>query len=257
MIHDSLLTMLPGINRAREYYLYDRNGTRYLDFYQNRGRALLGHRPDGVSALLKSEISKGVYSELPSREEEWAARELKRFFGGYVSIFRNIESAMLKCTGGKVPKDLLTDPGNPGAEAVLWRPFFGTGTETARYVFPVLPFPGAWFPQPVISADSPPPPGDAVSPIQLRLIIKILDLLKNALDREKELSVWWKRFDAPCWKRRGPYLIYRGKNEYKKMFSCFLENGILLNPREEASIIPGKCSEGDLDKFGRLCVETD
>lgn len=245
--------MLPGINRAREYYLYDRNGARFLDFYQNGGRAILGHRPEGLSSLFKSEISKGVYGEYPSREEERARRALQCFFGGNVSIYRNIESAMLKCSGGIAPKDLLMDPDSSDGEAVLWRPFTGTGTETARFVFPVLPFPGAWFPQPVVSPGSPPPPGDRISPILLRLIIKILHLLQKALEKEQELSEWWKRFEAPCWKRQGPYLIYRGKNEYKKVFSCFLENGILLNPRgEEASIIPGVCSDGAVDTFRRL-----
>ncbi len=59
----------PGryLRRAREWYLYDQQGDRYLDFWQGRGAAFLGHRPPGLARTVKEEIDRGLWSPAPTR----------------------------------------------------------------------------------------------------------------------------------------------------------------------------------------------
>ena len=66
MSSEQRLALLPPIRRAREFYLYDYRGRRYLDFWQNGGRAILGHRPNRLNTRLKNALSSGLLAELPS-----------------------------------------------------------------------------------------------------------------------------------------------------------------------------------------------
>ena len=48
---------IPPVRRARDYHIYDESGRRYLDFYQDGGRAVLGHRPPNVAKTLKNVLA--------------------------------------------------------------------------------------------------------------------------------------------------------------------------------------------------------
>lgn len=52
---------VPLIRRARGYFLYTPDGRRFLDFYQDNGRAVLGHRSSGMQQVIKSTVSKGCW----------------------------------------------------------------------------------------------------------------------------------------------------------------------------------------------------
>ncbi len=73
--------LLPPIRRARGFYLYDYDGNRYLDCWQNGGRALLGHSPRGLSTRLKNVLSTGLLAELPSVHGRRLERALLRLLG--------------------------------------------------------------------------------------------------------------------------------------------------------------------------------
>ena len=68
---NSRINRLPVIGRARGSRLYALDGTRWLDCWADGGRALMGHRPKGVSLRLKNEIDRGLYAPYPSL---WALR---------------------------------------------------------------------------------------------------------------------------------------------------------------------------------------
>ncbi len=62
-----LLDRLPEINRARGYRLYSSGGRRIVDFYQDGGNAVLGHRLSGISLSMKQVIDKGVFFSCRTR----------------------------------------------------------------------------------------------------------------------------------------------------------------------------------------------
>lgn len=55
----------PFILRAKEYYLYDEKGKRYLDLYVGGGRYALGHRLPHRLQMIKNILSKGLFSHYP------------------------------------------------------------------------------------------------------------------------------------------------------------------------------------------------
>ncbi len=63
----------PGriVRRARERYLYDQTGERYLDVWLADGTAFLGHRPRGYGRLVKEETDRGLWGPFPT---QWQAR---------------------------------------------------------------------------------------------------------------------------------------------------------------------------------------
>ena len=75
--------LLPIIRRAREFHLYDDAGRRYLDLYQDGGRAILGHRPAGLTTRMKNELSRGLMVQAPSHAEPRFLRRLLRRHPGY------------------------------------------------------------------------------------------------------------------------------------------------------------------------------
>gem|GEM_PF-134293 len=86
MTADERLALLPPIRRAREFYLYDHRGRRYLDLAQNGGRAILGHRPNRLSTRLKNVLSSGLLAELPSVYGPRLERAVARLIGGPCSV---------------------------------------------------------------------------------------------------------------------------------------------------------------------------
>ncbi len=62
-----LLKGIPRIRRARGFRLYDVEGRRYLDL--SRDGALLGHRAAGVLSVMKSVLSQGLSTALPTAWE--------------------------------------------------------------------------------------------------------------------------------------------------------------------------------------------
>lgn len=248
---------IPLIKRAKDYRLYDGQGTRYLDFFQNNGRALLGHRPGKLSMELKNVLSKGIMFEAPSvyyRRLINAMRKLLpsyphvRVYEHYLRTEEAVKELGLIRRNEEVPDPLLTEEG--GLTICLWRPFLDDNFPFPSVVVPVLPFPGRFAPSLLCFADDPGekvPESDLCSPLLLagltRIVYDLLSFMQDC-DREK-----WNKFDLVIWKRCGPYLIPRceKEKEYDEMFSTFLENGILLSPRfPGASIIPGECTEGEI-----------
>jgi hypothetical protein len=77
---------MPRIRRARGYRLYGLDGRRYLDLYQDGGRAILGHRGGRAVTAMKNALSEGLHSCLPSVHEARLLKALGRAFPAYRSF---------------------------------------------------------------------------------------------------------------------------------------------------------------------------
>jgi hypothetical protein len=262
-----LLHAIPPIKRARAYYLYDFKGRRYLDLYQQNGRALLGHRPPGLTRVLKQVISKGLITDLPCVYGKRMEKLLKKLLPQYKSfrvatcLHGALELAALylkkKITMAMI-RDPLTHAQTDGKPAIAyWRPFY-TGSQRADVVVPLIPL--AVSSAPVIicfkrklPADF--PPSEIISPLLLAGLVRSgYDLLQYGTGE------WYTDEllkHASGWKQQGIYITAEFKQElYGKVFQTFLEQGFVLSPYYPGpNILPGELSEGELKKMLKLCHE--
>lgn len=262
-----ILPELPTIVRARGFRLYDRYGNRYIDFFQNGGRAILGHRPPNLSTTVKNVLSKGLTAEYPSIYELRLIKSLHKLLPQYpgVRIYENRDSlinilrnAGILPEGTELPDCLpLKGERNTSTEAVLWRPFLESeGIVFPGVVVPLLPFPGKFVPA-VLCFKDPKlekllPPSALCSPLLLAGLTRIVyDLMKEIAERD---IGEWGTFVVDGWERKGPYLLPVHKNggEYGELYNELLEAGIVVNPHFPGpSIIPGEYSQGEVKKLFR------
>src|SRR6056297_2680366 len=88
---------IPVIRRARGYRLYDTHGNRYIDFYQNAGAAMNGHRPDGALRIFKATAAKGLWAEYPTVWKGRLERQFRQLFPFVERVFPfpNLEVALI------------------------------------------------------------------------------------------------------------------------------------------------------------------
>ncbi len=258
---------MPAVVRARGYYLYDQQGRRYIDFFQNHGRAILGHRPEGVQRALKSTISRGLVAEYPSiyqgRLEKILTRLLPDFPHVRVYPQHGTVSQFLQSEFGT---DAVADPasgtGNADCRVSYWRPFLGDGGAETVLLFPILPFPGSFIPEIVCTSDEDLarklPPMTPSSPLLLDLLIKSAGALLNVYGSEEAVAARMTQnplqgcFGEP----RGPYLL-TGLTEakYREFYSESLAVGVVLPPGPEIPMIfPAEYSDGDVAEFRKVAA---
>jgi len=243
----SLLREMPQIRRAREYHLYDTAGRRYLDLYQNNGRAVLGHRPSGMSVRLKNTLSRGVFAEYPSSEEGKLLKAAAALIGEAFPVIRYYRTMERALTAAGFPGRNPADParGETG-ELSLWRPFLPLSGEV-RFALPVLPLPGMECGVILCAAAGDLPDGDIPSPVTAAALTRCLWGLKALTDREPaEEPAGLPAFSG--WERRGPYLVWTGPaEEYPAFFRAGLTAGVLIPPSPEMpAVLPPELTSGDL-----------
>ena len=254
----ALLRKVPVIRRAREYHLYDNTGHRYLDLYLNGGRAILGHRPEGFSLILKNTLARGVYGEYPSHEEGKmlkAARALWEDNYPRICYYRKSRDILNWLKDQKLIRDdsEISDPArNDGGTVSLWRPWIDPDRQT-RIILPVLPFPGMECGLLVCASSSVEetlPPGDLPSPVTAAGLARCLWSMKSLLDRtgcapaDKQAGL--PGFSG--WTRRGNYLLWKGDvGSYEALFDKSLAGGVVLPPDPLCpAVIPPVLTSGDL-----------
>ena len=252
----TLLKELPVIRRARGFHLYDNTGRRFLDLYQNGGRAILGHRPEKLSLELKNTLSRGVYAEYPSHEENKLLKAARAVWGGtfeQIGYYRNPMTLMswFRQNGICREPEEISDPAVAASSKVsLWRPWL-TLEDNVGYVLPVLPLPGMDSGIILCSRESLPlPGGDSPSPVTAAGLSRCLWNLKSRLDRPDYFSGITAEA-LPVfhgWVRKGPYLMYIGDKEaYAELFRRSLKEGILIPPDPVLpAILPWELTTGDL-----------
>ncbi len=232
----------PAVRRARGYFLYSTDGRRFLDFYQDKGRALLGHRPEGIQGIIKSTVSKGLISPYPSVYRQKAVRALTelfpravsiRLYGSKLELYGALASAFNKSIGEISPADPVF--GDKG-EISLWRPFLDHDLNGVSVLLPVIPCPEGFAPHAAVVLNREISLGgeSCSSPLALNCFAKtIYRLIRTAVPPEERLRM----FDRGPWDRRGIYLLFNiAGQKYADFSNAALNAGVLLPPD---SRIPG------------------
>lgn len=254
---------VPLIRRARGYFLYTPDGRRFLDFYQDNGRAVLGHRSSGMQRVIKSTVSKGLLAPYPSVYSGKAESMIKKLFpeASLIRIYRNGErmrNALADSLNRSVDIADIKDPlQDSESDIKLWRPFLDNQKGKASFIIPVFPFPGDFAPQVVVAFNKNTAlhKSDSVSPFLLDSLVKAVSGLIHALSisPEQDLSV----FDSTLWERKGRYLISNlDTDRYREFYERALDAGVFLPPSSELpGIIPLEYESGQIKKFLTLMKE--
>ncbi len=256
---------MPIVVRARSFNLYDRYGQRYLDFFQNHGRAILGHRPEMLLRSLKGTASRGLISEYPSVFEGRLEKLLARLFPDYAVFRLYAESHMVRQVAKQVSSDPIYDPASsPPTDhhpVSFWRPYLEVGGADSELLFPILPFPGSFIPQVVCIKDQSLadelPPSDPVSPLLLDLLIKTTAALMQSLESEEAVA---KRMNNPLsglFETRGPYgITHLSSTRYREFAQEALGLKVVLPPSADIPFItPGEYSKGDIALLLKLAEQ--
>jgi len=114
-----------NVRRARGYYLYTDKKKRILDMYLSGGRAILGHRPKGVLARYKRELSKALFGVFPTKAAFELKKALRLMFPDYNSIVCATKEKAVSIVG----------------DVPIYRPFLQKNWSD---VFLFLPYPSLW-----------------------------------------------------------------------------------------------------------------
>jgi hypothetical protein len=275
-----LLEGIPRIRRARGFRLYDMEGRRYLDLY--RDGALLGHRAAGVLTSMKSILSQGLTTALPTVWEGRLVSTIRSMLpGGGVRLYASPENALDaagRILGAALSWEDVHDPAaaaEPGTppRAALWRPFLPS-VAGAGVLLLQLPFTVCGAPMPVRFPDtSDAPPSDLLPGFILAGAARGLAALQSPAAaqlrgssrkggiRRRDGGIFEPDPPAPSgvralecaidqargWKRRGPYVIATfPEGDYPRVHAEFLSAGVLLFPGYPGpSVLPGECSPGE------------
>lgn len=270
-----MMENFPRIARARGYRLYGENGSRYIDFYQDGGRALLGHRPEGWVRAVKSTAARGLLAPYPGRFSGRARKAALSFFpwASDALVYPDLSAFSARY---RTADPLVSPERELQREEVipLWRPFGldETGEKAlregrwGRWCVPLLPIPGGLGPVIVLEVtgesarsgegvqlgESARPEEVPVSPLAEDLAVKALSGLQSYLDTaEKEMwsREMWSKFELRGITRQGPYFILEGagEREYGALFRQMRDCGILLPPAVNIpAIIPAEFDEGEV-----------
>lgn len=241
----------PYFRRAREYHLYDDKGNRYLDLWQNDGRAIMGHRPGKFSQYFKNSISRGMWADYPNPKQKSLANLLKKLFPDYeqVRIFRNRERAITHL-GIETPLDPLN---NVKSTALDWRPCMPQHP-TAEMLFLRLPLAGMLETQIVLSTAEM-PQGDNISPIIAEGLIRLFHDFSNWQNTNPQ---WRKLKETSAGTQNGPYFSWATPTlNYDNFWQQSLKKGILLPPESKYPLmIPQEMSDYEYKIICTILEET-
>jgi hypothetical protein len=240
-------------------------GKRYLDLF--RDGALLGHRAAGTLTVMKSALSQGLASGLPSAWEARLVSALSRQFPSHSSVrlFSSADRALeaaARWLGTTVGRQAVHDPALAPTPAdappvAFWRPFLPV-TPGARVLLPVLPFSVCGAPAPVCFAGELPPGFPRSDALPGFILAGALHALAATVDPRPPASLG----DCPLlacpaaeraidgasgWARTGPYVrAVMPAADYPRVHAEFLRSGVLLSPGHPGpSVLPGECSPGE------------
>lgn len=277
---------IPPIRRARGYRLYTEGGVRYLDLWQQDGRAICGHAPARVRRAFENTLARGQGGVLPGRWRVRLERALTVMTGapGPWTLFASAEAAhmALDRVYGRAgwaladPVDERRESGVSGVEVVaLFRPLLSTPesnrADPLLVQVPVMVGSGVyalWRPDaadpqsPVVSAlpGMGQPPAEPVLAAATRAAYDVIEQLPGLRSEERACARVLAAFDrSRSWRRRGLYLrSLLGTDDYRRLFTRFLEANVVLSPEAGGvSIVPRVMSDGEQALVIRLIGETE
>ena len=265
------LRLLPPIRRARFWRLYAEDGKRFLDFWMDGARSILGAKGTGLGTTAKAAIDTGLTRPFPSIREGRLERALLKKYPAYaaVRLFRD-EGRAVATAAAFLP---------PGEDLATLMPFAehyaaAVGAAAAvtadlampRVAMPRLPCPVTFAPAALLFRDAQAAlavPGDLVPPLALACAHRALtEFDRFAVDYAES---FWRKADrrlGPCFERHGPYLRLRphlaapgDTAGYGRLFAAALGAGVLLSPDpDQPSILPGDFDDGELAKLAKALV---
>ncbi len=258
---------MPLVVRAREYHLYDRDGVRYLDFFQNHGRAILGHRPDGMLRAIKGTASRGLLAEYPTVHRGRLEKIVERLLPTYraVRLYDNrrhaVEALQQVFGSGDAPL-VIADPAvadiEAGQSVAFWRPFLADVEVTAEVLIPILPFPGNFVCEIVCVRDAALadelPPSDAISPLVLDLMVKTVGSLLSMGSEQKKRFFRETALHPMMARSCGPYCM-SGLDEaaYREFHAAALAANVVLPPGSGIPmILPPYWTDGEIAAFAQV-----
>jgi len=269
-MYDFLEKSFPLIKRIRGYRLYTNNSEKYLDFYQEGGKSILGSKPRGFSLALKNEIEKSTFYNYPSGLDYFkkimkGISKLTEGSSVNISYFKTEEdlSRYVSEKEGKkysLNKNIIYKPDFSGknnlpvSEGVIysWFPFCSSSLKyylnNFTYVLPVFPFPGDIAPIILLSSTVNIENNYIPSPVVLSGLNNIIYNLIRFL--KEDPYIHWREYTSmlnKIWKAEGPYLIpVYNKGVHDLIFKNFLKNKILIQPCfGQMSVLPAEISEGE------------
>ena len=217
----------PGriVRRAREWYLYDQAGHRYLDFWQADGSAFLGHRPRGLSKTVAAELDRGLWGPVPTAWPGRLERALER-------LARSAEVSSLTVVNGL--------PAAARAGGDRWLPLGPP---------PGVSAPGLVVPVPGVSFGS----TSLIQAAYARAALLLADYLETG-EAQDRLHTAETIPVPPGWQRHGCWLIPAtqpgGWGAFRREAA---ERGILLGPDATTPlVVPGVLSRGELTTWKGL-----
>lgn len=236
---------LPFILRAKEYYVYDEKGKRYLDLYVGGGRYALGHRLPHRLQMIKNILSRGLFSNYPHDKffqtrilrvcEEYFSHNVKVWLFRDSSSFSNFKEENIKSIKlQEVWEGHLED-------FLLIRPFQDKVLKENIFYSFLLPLPAFIGKVEVIiqktheisslnySSDE----WDFFS--QKILENSLYNLMRS--EKRKHLPISHKVDFSFLGHQQGFYLVPSvTKEEYERIFLIFKEEGILISPIHQEPI---------------------
>jgi len=263
---------LPAIHRARGFRLYDTRGRRYLDL--DREGALLGHRAATTLTVMKSVLSQGLATGLPTAWQGRLAATLRALMPDYpeVRFYSSPEkahAAIRHLTNAPHAAAEVHDPAfgpssAPGARVALWRPFLPVPAGM-RALLPVLPLSICGAPAVVCApAGLEPelPESETLPGFLLAAAVRACAALERIPADSHTLgdSDLERAIDAAVgrWARVGPYVhAVFPAGLYAQTHAEFLRAGVYLRPVYPGpSVLPGECSPGEISLLANLFART-
>lgn len=240
------------IKRARGHRLYTHSGEKILDLSMDGGRAVIGHRPNGLSLTLKNSIERGIYTDNGTEFEGRLKKELIKRFPEHPYIYLLEHRVFLE----NYLNESVSDPllGKKGSiRASVWRPFLKT--PDAEIIDILYPLPGMNSTCVVVSKTPLELPLHKISPVLLSGILRSLydyDMVEKGFKSEDYdlFRVLNNVHVTP------PYMTLDCSDEiYLKLLTKAKESSILLNPEEKLVILPPDYSKGEIGRVINLFKE--
>jgi hypothetical protein len=234
-------------------------GKRYLDLY--RDGALLGHRAASTVTVMKSVLSQGLATALPSAWEGRLTAAIARLYPvhPFVRLYSSPARALAaaRIVAG-VDAETVFDPATEQPPRRMpaiarARPFLPTPAG-ARVLLPALPFSLCGNPSAACFSEDPGTAVPASDPLPGFLLAGALRACAALFPEHPGGPVVLgnpaleRALDAGrAWARIGPYVrpVF-ASDDYPRVHAEFLHAGVLLCPEFSGpSVLPGDCSPGE------------
>lgn len=234
------------IKRARGHRLYTTEGKKILDLSMDMGRAVLGHRPNGLSLAIKNVIERGLYARYDNIYEHRLTKELKKRFPSYGYItFLEHENRVTDYFNTKITDPVFEE--TSGVKIAYWRPFLETPATDNLVI--LYPLPGLNTTTVLLSRNKVEMQSSAISPVILSGILRSMfdyDVEFNRFNRD-DYNVYKGIKDTEL---KAPYLIFNISDiKYSELTLKAENSGIMLNNRAKIAVLTMDLSNGEIKKI--------